>query len=73
MGKLKETNAYLASVEYYDETTEMINDQFQTDGIDYVVMATSYADAEAQIIESVTEALFVKIYNIEMMDAVPLF
>ncbi len=73
MGKMKETHAYLASVEYKDETKPTINGKESTDGMEFVVTAKSYAEAEEKIIDAVTEDLLVKIYGIEIMEAIPLF
>jgi len=69
---MDQTNAYLASVEYYDETLPMVGDKFDTAGMEFIVTAKSYAEAEAKIEDAVEDNL-IKIYGIEIMDAVPLF
>ena len=64
-------NVYMCSVEYYNETLPMVNDKYDTDGLEYVVIADSYAEAETMVTKDVGESL-IKIWGIENIEAIPL-
>lgn len=68
----KETLAYTVSVEFYDETLPQRDGKTDTNGIEYVMFAKSFADVEERVKSEVGDKL-VKIYGIETMDATPLF
>ena len=65
-------NAYTSAVEYYNQTLPLKGGKYQEDGMDFIVLATSYAEAEKMIEEAVGEDL-IKIWGIEMMNSVALY
>ena len=66
------TQVYTSSVEYYNQTLPMKDGKYEADGMDFAVLATSFAEAEEMIKEAVGEDL-IRIWGIELMDAVALF
>jgi hypothetical protein len=69
MSKFEETKAYLASVEYYSNPG---TDSKESEGIEFVIFATSYAEAEAKTIEACGEDKIKFLWGITLMEAVPL-
>lgn len=68
-----ETKAYMSSVEYYNQTLEKeSNGSYQTDSMEFVVLASSFAEAEEMIKKACGEDL-ITIYGIDLMEATPLF
>ena len=64
-------NAYMCSVEYYDETMPMIGDNHDVGGMEYVVIADSFSEVEGMVQKEVGENL-IKIWGIEAIEAIPL-
>lgn len=68
-----ETKAYMASIEFYNQALDKEeNGEYQTDGLEYVVLASSFAEAEEMIKEASGDDL-ITIWGIEFMEATPLF
>lgn len=61
------TKVYSASVEYY---TEPDTDSKKTDGMDLIIFADSFAEAEQKIFETMGEKNLREIWGIEVMDAI---